>query len=46
MFFRFRGVRGLRLQTEEAVTVMVTNMTPELWKILRLLGKEYENYYL
>jgi len=26
--------------------VIVTNMTQELWKILRLLGEEYENYYL
>jgi len=46
MFFRFHGVRELRFRAEEAVTVIVTNMNPELWKILRLLGKEYENYYL
>jgi len=46
MFFRFRGVRELRFRAEEAVTVMVTNMTPELWKILRLLGREYEKYYV
>jgi hypothetical protein len=46
VFFRFRGVRELRFREEEAVTVMVTNMTQELWKILRLLGEEYENYYL
>jgi len=26
--------------------VLVTNMNPEFWKILRLLGTEYENYYL
>jgi hypothetical protein len=24
----------------------VTNMNEELWKILRLLGREYENYYI
>ena len=48
VFFRFRAVQELRFQEEEAVMVMVmvTNMTPELWKILRLLGEEYENYYL
>jgi len=45
MFFRFRGVRELRLRADEAVAVIVTNMTPELWKILRLLGTEYEKYY-
>jgi len=44
--FRFRGVRELRFQAGEAVTVLVTNMNPEFWKILRLLGTEYENYYL
>jgi len=36
----------LKFQAGEAVTVIVTNMTPELWKILRLLGKECENYYV
>ena len=47
VFFRFRGVRELRFRAaEESVTVMVSNMTPELCKILRLLGKEYENYYV
>ena len=46
VFFRFRGVRELRFRAGEAVMVIVTNMTPELGKILRLLGKEYENYYL
>jgi transposase len=30
VFFRFRGVRELRFWAEEAVTMMVTNMTPEL----------------
>ena len=45
-FFRFRGVREIRFQAGEAVTVLVTNMTRELWRILTLLGKEYENYYL
>ena len=47
VFFRFRGVRELRFRArDEAVTVMVTNMTPELGKILRLLGRDYVNYYV
>ena len=33
MFFRFRGVREPRFQAGETVTVLVTNMTPEFWKI-------------
>ena len=45
MFFRFRKVRELRFQAGDTVTVLVTNMTPEFWKILRLLGTEYEKYY-
>jgi len=28
------------------VTVLVTNVTPEFRKILRLLGQEYVNYYV
>jgi len=47
VFFRFRRVRELRFRDGEgAERVMVTNMNPELWKILRLLGREYENYYV
>lgn len=45
-FFLFWGVRKVRFRAIEGVKVLVTNMTSELWKILRLLGKEYENYYL
>jgi len=45
MFFRFRGVRELRFWEGDGVKVLVTNMTQELWKILRLLGEEYEKYY-
>ena len=45
MFFRFRKVRELRFQAGETVTVLVTNMTPEFWRVLRLLGTEYEKYY-
>ena len=44
VLFRFRGIWELRFRDGES-TVMVTNMTPELGKILRLLGREYENYY-
>ena len=47
VFFRFHRVRELRFQAEEgAMRVMVMNMTPEHWKILRLLGKGCENYYV
>ncbi|MDN7025659.1 IS1634 family transposase [Methanoculleus sp. FWC-SCC1] len=46
LFFRFRGVRELRFQAGEAVTVLVTNMNPEFWKILQLLGQEYKSNYL
>jgi transposase len=45
-FFLFRRVRELRFQEGEEVKVMLTNMTPELWKILKLMGKTYEEYYL
>ncbi|MDI6867925.1 hypothetical protein [Methanoculleus sp.] len=41
MFFRFRGVRELQFWAEEKETVTITTMTPELWKILRLLGREF-----
>ena len=42
---RFRGVRDFRFQAGEMVTVLVMNITPEVRKILRFLGTEYENYY-
>jgi len=45
-FFLFRGVRELKFKTAESVSTLVTNMTQELWKIVRLMGAEYEKYYL
>jgi transposase len=45
-FFLFRRVRELRFQEGEEMKVVVTNMTPELWKILKLMGRGYEKYYL
>jgi len=39
LFFRFRRVRELRFRAGKAVTVLGTNVTPEFWKILRLLGR-------
>lgn len=35
-FFLFRGVRELKFKTAESVSTLVTNMTQELWKIVRL----------
>lgn len=45
-FFLFRGVRELKFRSGDSIHVHVTNMTPELWKVVRLLGSEYEKYYL
>jgi hypothetical protein len=46
IFFCSRGARGLRFQARKAVTVIVTNIVPELWKALTLPGKKYENNYV
>jgi transposase len=45
-FYLFRRVKELRFKDGEKEEVVVTNMTPELWKILKLMGDAYENYYL
>ncbi|MFY9171412.1 MAG: hypothetical protein WAO53_10750 [Candidatus Methanoculleus thermohydrogenotrophicum] len=45
MFFRFRRVREFVVVVEGRRVKRVTNLNEELWKILRLLGKEYEKYY-
>ena len=45
-FYLFRRVKELRFKEGEKEEVVVTNMTPELWKILKLMGDEYEKYYL
>ncbi len=46
-FFLFRRVREFVIVVEDGGRLKrVTNMNEELWKILRLLGREYENYYI
>jgi len=45
VFFRFRRVREFVVVVEGRKIKRVANMNEELWKILRLLGKEYEKYY-
>ena len=46
VFSKFRGVNELKFKQEEGVHVVVTNMKPELWRILKLMGERYEEYYL
>ena len=47
VFFLFRRVREFVIVVEDGRRLKrVTNMNEELWKILRLLGREYENYYI
>ena len=44
-FFLFRRVREFVIVVEDGRRLKrVTNMNEELWKILRLLWREYENY--
>ena len=45
-FYLFRRVKELRFKEKEKEEVVVTNMTPELWKILKLMGHAYEKYYV
>ena len=45
-FFLFRRVREVVIVEDGRRLKRVTNMNEELWKILRLLGREYENYYI
>jgi len=46
-FFLFRRVREVVIVVEDGRRLKrVTNMNEELWKILRFLGREYENYYI
>jgi transposase len=46
VFFRFRRVREFVVVVEGRRVKRVANLNEELWKILRLLGKGYEKYYL
>ena len=45
VFFRFRRVREFVVVEEGRRVKRVANLNEELWKILRLLGREYEKYY-
>ena len=45
VFFGFRRVRELRFMVNGEMVITLTNMLEELWKVLRLLGKDYEKYY-
>lgn len=45
VFFGFRRVRELRFSVEGEIKIVITNMEEELWKILRLMGRDYEKYY-
>ena len=45
VFFRFRRVRKFVVVEEGRRVKRVANLNEELWKILRLLGREYEKYY-
>jgi transposase len=44
-FFLFRRVREFVVVEDRRRMKRVTNLNEELWKILGLLGREYENYY-
>ena len=46
VFTLFERVRVNQRRRKEKLKEKVVNMTPELWKILKLMGKEYEKYYL
>ena len=44
-FFRLRRVREFVMVEDGRRVKRVTNLNEEVQKILRLLGREYENYY-
>ena len=46
IFFKFQGITELFTQEEEEIETEVLNMEELHWKILGLLGEEYENMYL
>ena len=45
VFFKFRSVLELKIIVDGEVVPKVTNMKPELVKIISLLGEPYEKYY-
>jgi len=46
VFFRFRRIREFVVVEGGRRVKHVANLNEELWKILRLLGSEYEKYYI
>ena len=46
IFFKFQGITELFTQEEGEIESEVLNMEELHWKILGLLGEEYENMYL
>jgi hypothetical protein len=46
IFFIFQGITELSTQNEEKIESEVLNMEEVHWKILSLMGDEYENVYL
>jgi transposase len=45
-FFKFQGITELFTQKEGKVESEILNMEEVHWKILSLMGEEYENIYL
>jgi transposase len=46
IFFNFQGITELISQKEGEIKSEILNMEEVHWKILRLMGKKYENIYL
>ena len=46
IFFNFQGITELFTQKEGKVESEILNMEEVHWKILSLMGEEYENIYL
>jgi len=46
IFFKFQGITELSTKNEEEIESEILNMEEVNWKILSLMGNEYENIYL
>jgi transposase len=46
IFFKFQGITELITQKEEYIESEVLNMEEVNWKILSIMGEQYENIYL
>jgi hypothetical protein len=46
IFFKFQGITELITQKEEDIESEVLNMEEVNWKILSIIGEQYENIYL